>query len=78
MNHKITRIHPADNVLVALTNLAEGEQVVYNGDEYLLPARVPAKHKFVMKDMQEGEPIMMYGVLVGKTRQALQRDRPSH
>ena len=73
MNHKITRIHPADNVLVALTNLEQGEQVVYNGDEYLLPARVPAKHKFVMNDMQEGDPIIMYGVLVGKTRQPLKK-----
>ena len=73
MNHKITRIHPGDNVLVALTNMEQGEQVVYNGDEYVLPARVPAKHKFVMKDMQEGESIVMYGVLVGTTRQALQK-----
>ena len=73
MNHKITRIHPADNVLVALTNLEQGEQVVYNGDEYLLPARVPAKHKFVMNDMEEGDSIIMYGVLVGKTRQPLQK-----
>ena len=55
MNHKITRIHPADNVLVALTNLEQGEQVVYNGEDYLLPGRVPAKHKFVTQDMQEGD-----------------------
>ena len=73
MNHKITRIHPADNVLVALTNLEQGEQVVYNGEDYLLPGRVPAKHKFVMNDMEEGDSIIMYGVLVGKTRQPLQK-----
>ena len=73
MNHKITRIHPADNVLVALTNLEQGEQVVYNGEGYLVPGRVPAKHKFVMNDMEEGDSIIMYGVLVGKTRQPLQK-----
>lgn len=73
MNHKLTRIHPQDNVLVALSNLEQGDPVVYNGEEYLLPARVPAKHKFVMQDMQEGDPIIMYGVLVGKTRHALQK-----
>ena len=28
MNHKVTKVHPADNVLVALTNLEEGEAVI--------------------------------------------------
>ena len=58
---------------MALTNLEQGEQVVYNGEGYLLPGRVLAKHKFVMNDMEEGDPIIMYGVLVGKTRQPLQK-----
>ncbi len=66
-------IHPGDNVLVALTNLEEGETVQYNGEEYLLPNRVPAKHKFVINDLQEGAEIYMYGVLVGKAQQPLKK-----
>ncbi|MEO5650571.1 MAG: altronate dehydratase family protein [Ginsengibacter sp.] len=66
MNHRITKVHPHDNVLVALSDLAVNENVNYNGDEYTLIDRVPAKHKFVIKDMQPGDELFMYGVLVGK------------
>ncbi|MEO8820561.1 MAG: altronate dehydratase family protein [Ginsengibacter sp.] len=66
MKQKVMMIHPADNVLVALTDLAANEKVEYNGKEYTLINRIPAKHKFVMQDMQPGDKIFMYGVLVGK------------
>lgn len=69
--HKITKVHPDDNVLVALTDLDVNEKVHYNGDEYTLTEIVPAKHKFVMKDMEPGEDLIMYGVLVGKAQTAI-------
>jgi altronate hydrolase len=66
MKHKVTKVHPGDNVLVALTDLALNETVQYNGDAYTLIDRVPAKHKLVTQTMQPGDEIIMYGVLVGK------------
>jgi altronate hydrolase len=71
MNHKIAKVHPDDNVLVALTNLEEGETVTYNGSTYTLPGRVPAKHKFVVEELQPGDAITMYGVLVGKAQSVI-------
>lgn len=71
MSHKVTKVHPDDNVLVALSNLEEGEVVAYNGTEYRLPNRVPAKHKFVTVDLQPGEEVKMYGVLVGKAEKPI-------
>ena len=68
MNHKVTKVHPDDNVLVALSDLSVNEKVDYNGHVYTLIDRVPAKHKFVMKDMQPGDELFMYGVLVGKAQ----------
>ena len=68
MKLKITKVHPDDNVLVALSNLEEGERVSYDGAEFQLPGRVPAKHKFVTEEMQPGDEIKMYGVLVGKAQ----------
>ena len=68
MNYKITKVHPNDNVLVALQDLAKNETVHYNGNEYTLVDRVPAKHKFVINDMQPGDELFMYGVLVGKAQ----------
>jgi altronate hydrolase len=66
MNHRVTKVHPDDNVVVALTTLNKGERVAYNGTEYTLADTIPAKHKFVTKDMNAGDAIIMYGVLVGK------------
>jgi len=68
MKQKVMKIHPADNVLVALTDLGVNEKIFYNGEEYTLTDRVPTKHKFVIKDMQAGDEIFMYGVLVGKAQ----------
>ncbi|MBD1435089.1 altronate dehydratase [Sphingobacterium sp. DN00404] len=68
MASRILRIHPKDNVLVALQNLSKGEQIEFNGVVYTLQEDVPAKHKFFMQEMQQGDEIYMYGVLVGKTQ----------
>ncbi len=68
MASRILRIHPKDNVLVALQDLSKGEQIEFNGSVYTLQEDVPAKHKFFMQEMHQGDEIYMYGVLVGKTQ----------
>ncbi len=73
MKQKVMKIHPADNVLVALTDLALQDKVEYNGEEYTLVDRIPAKHKFVIKDMHPGDDIFMYGVLVGKAETEIKK-----
>lgn len=60
------QIHPDDNVLVALQDLQKGTEVRFNGSTITLLKDVPAKHKFMITDAQSGDPITMYGVLVGK------------
>ncbi|TCD12950.1 altronate dehydratase [Pedobacter frigidisoli] len=65
---RILKIHPNDNVLVALQNLAKGETIIHDGHEYVLQDDITAKHKFFMQDMNEGDHIIMYGVLVGKAQ----------
>ena len=61
MNHRITKVHPKDNLIVALTDLEAGSAVWYNEAEFILAEKIPAKHKFVAKDMQPGEELIMYG-----------------
>jgi len=68
MKQKLAKVHPADNVLVALTNLAKGETVNYNGEEFILQDDIPAKHKFVTTDLKTGDIVEMYGVMVGKAQ----------
>jgi altronate hydrolase len=71
MKQKVLKVYPHDNVLVALTDLAVNEKVSYNGDDYTIIDGVPAKHKLVTKDMQPGDELFMYGVLVGKAQTAI-------
>lgn len=66
MSSKILKIHPADNVYVALADLKAGESVNYNGSSTTLAENIPAKHKFVMQALPESAQIIMYGVLVGR------------
>lgn len=60
------QIHPMDNVLVALQDLAEGTAIVFEGREFTLKQTVAAKHKFTIQPMKQDAEIFMYGVLVGK------------
>ncbi|MCT3660918.1 UxaA family hydrolase [Elizabethkingia anophelis] len=68
MKNKILRINPKDNVLVALQDIEQGEKVLFEGLEYEVLEKIPAKHKFFMQDLPQGSEVMMYGVLVGKTQ----------
>lgn len=68
---KIIQVHPDDNVLVALQDLAEGETVSWKEQSYTLKEPIPAKHKFTTQNIAVGTAITMYGVLVGKAKQDL-------
>ena len=71
--HNILKVHPADNVLVALTPLAKDAKVRYDGQEYTIQETVKAKHKFATTDLATGDPITMYGVLVGRAQQPIKK-----
>ncbi|QNL50583.1 altronate dehydratase [Olivibacter sp. SDN3] len=70
---KILQIHPNDNVLVALQDLAAGEHITFEGKTIVLPGTVAAKHKFTIGELADEQEIFMYGVLVGKTKRALKK-----
>jgi altronate hydrolase len=70
---RVLKLHPSDNVLVALQDLRQGEHISFAGQDYLLQSNIPAKHKFVTEDLAPDAKVIMYGVVVGKTRSALQR-----
>src|SRR5882757_6229096 len=73
MQTKVLQLDQRDNVLVALRPLRKGEVVSFLGSEYALLSDIPAKHKFVTKDLAVGEQIIMYGGLVGTMSEALRR-----
>jgi altronate hydrolase len=73
MKQIVLKVHPKDNVLVALRDIAKGETISYKGEEYTVLEKIPAKHKFFTKNMSTGDKVIMYGVLVGK----MQSDVPA-
>jgi altronate hydrolase len=65
MKQQVLKVHPKDNVLVALIDLKKGDSIEYGGDIFVLQDDVLAKHKFFTTDLQQGDKVIMYGVLVG-------------
>lgn len=58
----VLRIHPSDNVAVALHPLSKGQSI-----EQGIPALsdVPAGHKISLRTIQKGEPVLKYGYPIG-------------
>ena len=69
----VLQLDPRDNVLIALTDLKEGETLEHSDKQYTLVSAVPAKHKFAVEDLAVGAKVIMYGVLVGKTFRPVRR-----
>jgi altronate hydrolase len=60
------KIHPVDNVIVALRDLPAGTFISSNGHQFALKENIKAKHKFFIENLSAGDEVLMYGVLVGK------------
>src|ERR1700683_5080303 len=73
MKSTVLQLDPRDNVLVALKNLRQGERIHFSDQTYVLATDVDAKHKFATEDLAANSDLIMYGVLVGKARQAIRR-----
>lgn len=73
MQRVVLKLHPDDNVLIALRDLRRGEKIDFSDHTFVLASDVPAKHKFVTEDLTPGAAVLMYGVLVGKAAQPIQK-----
>lgn len=62
----ILKIHPKDNVVVALDNLKKGYTIQLENVSFDLVDPIPLKHKFALVEFQPSDPIYMYRVLVGE------------
>ena len=71
MKNTFLKIHEKDNVIVALQDLKKGSPILHDGTSIMLQQDIGAKHKFFINDMQQGDEVIMYGVLVGKTQSPL-------
>jgi altronate hydrolase len=54
MKQVVLKIHPKDNVLVALKTWQKEKQISFEGEEYILHDAIGAKHKFFTHDCKPG------------------------
>lgn len=73
MQKKLIKVNPADNVIVALTDLVQNEQILFEGTTVSPTTDVKAKHKIAEKDFEIDDAIIMYGVLVGKAAKPVKK-----
>lgn len=73
MSQLILKVHPSDNVIVALSSIKKGTALSFEGETYVLTEDIPAKHKFFQHDMLPGSEVIMYGVLVGTVQVPVSR-----
>ncbi len=62
---QIIKIHPLDNVAVALQDLDANETVDIDGVTIRLPQPIARGHKFALAPIGEGEMIVKYGLPIG-------------
>ena len=65
MNKKIIKIHPKDNVAVAVETLTAGEKVRVNNAVLMPTQEIPAGHKVALADVHSGESVIKYGYPIG-------------
>lgn len=62
---KLIRIHPADNVAVALEDLAPGEVLTVDGQAVTAAQAIQRGHKIALTLIPAGAPIVKYGCAIG-------------
>lgn len=71
---KAVRIHEDDSVGVALGPLTAGESVL----GVTLTENIPGGHKFALKDIEEGCPVIKYGCPIGKASSPIKKGEHVH
>ncbi|MBM4330164.1 MAG: hypothetical protein FJ117_02880 [Deltaproteobacteria bacterium] len=79
MEYNALVIHIRDNVVVALRNLALGEEVRAKGVEgFPVLQEIPASHKIALRDIPSGEEIIKYGETVAVTSRNIKKGEWVH
>ena len=73
---KTLKIHPKDNVIVALEDLKKGTYIKVNGDLIEITGDVKSKHKLSIHNLNPNDKIIMYGVVVGVAQKSITKGSP--
>jgi altronate dehydratase len=58
-------LHREDNVALALSDFAAGNTVQIDGSDIVLKSPVDYGHKFAVRDIRTGQPVIKYAETIG-------------
>ncbi|MCR5129727.1 MAG: altronate dehydratase family protein, partial [Lachnospiraceae bacterium] len=58
---QVIKIHPSDNVVVCLEDVAAGAAITVDGQEIVTKEAVGRGHKIAIREIKDGEPVVKYG-----------------
>jgi len=61
----VLRLHPSDQVAVAIRDLRPGERLEGDGFAVEVLEPIPTGHKVALVDMSAGEDVLKYGEVIG-------------
>ncbi|MCB1706752.1 MAG: UxaA family hydrolase [Halioglobus sp.] len=71
MDKRILLLHPSDNVYVVCQSFTGRERIAAAEGEILIPGPVDVGHKVARRAIDDGEPVIKYGVPIGSATRAL-------
>ena len=66
---KVIRLHPRDNVAVALEEVSKGEVLSIDGQELTAAEDIQRGHKIALAPIAAGAPVMKYGCAIGLAKE---------
>src|SRR5215218_2804561 len=69
----LVRVHPSDDVAVAVTALAAGVEACVDGGCVVVRDEVGAGHKVALRDLAPGEAVRKYGFPIGVAAEPIAR-----
>jgi len=77
--YKFVILNLADNVAVALDEIPENEKIYISEDTFLkIINKIEFGHKFSIKKINQGEPIVKYGEIIGRSSRVIEPGEHVH
>ena len=73
---RVIRLHPSDDVVIALDQLVSGTLIAREG--VTVSGLIPPGHKMATRDIALGEPVKRYGQIIGFATQAIRAGQHVH
>lgn len=71
MSQKGLQLHPNDNCIVSLADVAAGETLVWAGGTLTARSAVGIGHKLAIVAIDAGEKVLKYGAVIGSATTAI-------